>query len=378
MRIGGLALENFRNVERAELEFSDTFNLFTGDNAQGKTNLVEAIHLFSLGRSFRTRRPSEMIRFGEEFFRLEMTGRSDGGVSFRLGLGLERGGALRATVNGKQLGQLSGMIGLVPSVVFTPDDVSLAAGPPADRRLYLDFTGVQVSPPFLGDLSDFRRTLRHRNALLRDVAAGTGRADAIETWNETFAATGAAVARGRREVARGIEEIARELFAEFLPGGELGVEYRCPWDPGGDGGAAALADALARCSETERRRGVSLAGPQYDDLSVTVDGRDLRRYGSQGRRRLAAIVLKLAQASLIMSRRGERPVVLLDDIFSELDRGTIGRARALLTDRWQSFITTPREEDFPRETGGGSRFVVEAGCIAGAFPADGARTVRGG
>jgi len=365
VRIGRLTLENFRNIALADLRFSDTFNLITGDNAQGKTNLVEAIHLFSLGRSFRTRRAAEMIRFGEDRFRIEIAGKSDGGVSFRLGLGLERGGRLRAVVNGKRLERLSEMVGLIPSTVFTPGDVTLAAGPPADRRLYIDYTGVQVSPAFVRVLNDFRRALRHRNALLRDRGACGGEIDGMRQWNETFAETGAAVARGRREVVDGLSGIARELFDEFLPGAVLDIAYRCSWDPAGNGGAAALLDALDRCAEHERRRGFSLEGPQCDDIDVAVDGRDLKRYGSQGRRRLAAIVLKLAQATLVMSKRGERPVVLLDDIFSELDAGTIGRVRELLTDRWQSFITSPREDDFPRESPEVVRFVVEAGTIAG-------------
>jgi DNA replication and repair protein RecF len=361
-----LHLDSYRNIESASLEFSERFNFITGRNAQGKTNLLEAIHIFSLGRSFRTRRSSELIRFGSEHFFLRLTGRSDSGVGFKLEMGQERTGRTKLSINGKQMSGVSEIIGFMPSVIFTPGDVELSSGPPAGRRTYLDYTAAQVSPGFLADLKEYRQALKQRNSLLRAAAAG-GLLDETQLglWDEALASKGSSVVRGRIEMLDVIAERAREIFAEVL-GREDGLElsYRCSYDSGG-GGEEALMAALLAAREGERRRGYTLAGPHYDDLKMKIDGEEVRRFASQGRKRLLAVVLKLAQADVIMTHRGERPVVLLDDIFSELDPGVVSGVKKMLSDRYQSFITSPREEDFPGDIPGASRHVVEEGVFGG-------------
>jgi DNA replication and repair protein RecF len=361
-----LQLNSYRNIKKASLEFSERFNFITGRNAQGKTNLLEAIHIFSLGRSFRTRRSTELIRFGSEHFFLRLIGRSDTGVGFRLEMGLERSGRTRLSVNGKQMRGVSEIIGFMPSVVFSPSDVELSSGPPAGRRTYLDYTAAQVSPGFLADLKDYRQALKQRNSLLRAaVVGGTFDGAQLEVWDEAFARKGAAVVEGRIEILGVIAERAREIFSEVL-GREDGLElgYRCSYDSGA-GSEDTLRAALLAARESERRRGYTLAGPHYDDVAMRIGGEDVRRYASQGRRRLLAVVLKLAQADVIMARRGERPVVLLDDIFSELDPDVVSGVRNMLSDRYQSFITSPRRDDFPGDIPGAARYEVENGDFRG-------------
>lgn len=347
MIIQALDLTNFRNIESSSLTFSETFNVIRGRNAQGKTNLLEAIHLFSLGRSFRTRKSEEMIMLGSEYLFARVSCLSDMGVRFRIEIGLERGGRISASVNGNKLSGLAEIIGVMPTVIFAAQDVTLASGPPADRRVFIDYTAAQISPSFLQNLREYRRVLGQRNSLLRQAADASREPKGMEAWDDMLVERGAAIVEGRREMLGEIQSRSEQFFGEIVPeGGRLRMEYRCSFESEGRGAREALADALRRLREQERRRGYTLVGPHYDDITIFLGDEELRRYGSQGRKRLASIMLKLAQAWAIMERRAERPVVLLDDIFSELDGETGERVRGLLTDRYQSFITTPRGDDF--------------------------------
>ncbi len=362
MVIKSIEIVQFRNIEKASLTFSDTFNFITGPNAQGKTNLLEAIHFFSLGRSFRTRRSGETIMFGKDYFFLELSGRSDGGVGFVLDIGMDEGGRVRASADGRELSGVSEIIGFIPSVLFVPEDVNLASGPPRLRRLFLDYTAAQISPTFLGHLKEYRAVLRSRNALLRTISNGRSDGKDLSVWDDMLAEKGAAVVRGRVEVLCEVLRNAGELAEELLPRGEnLDVRYVCSFNEEGIDPERALREAVYRCRESERRRGYTLVGPHYDDAVIYLGGADLRRFGSQGRKRLAAGMLKLAQAATIMARRAERPVVLLDDIFSGLDSETTSRVKGALSDRYQSFVTSPRTDDFPERRGSGSRFMVKGG-----------------
>ncbi len=304
-----------------------------------------------------------MISLGSEYLFARVSCVSDLDVRFRIEIGLERGGRISASVNGKKLSGLGEIIGIIPTVIFAPQDVTLASGPPAERRTFIDYTAAQISPAFLQNLREYRRVLVQRNSLLRR-AADTGREpDGMEAWDDMLAERGAAIVEGRREMLGEIEKRAAGLFGEIVPGGgSLAMEYRCSFESERGETRESLAEAIARLREQERRRGYTLVGPHCDDIRIFLDDEELRRFGSQGRKRLASIILKLAQAWSIMERRAERPVVLLDDIFSELDAETGERVSGLLTDRYQSFITTPRSDDF--EGVGGARFEVDGGRIA--------------
>jgi DNA replication and repair protein RecF len=197
------------------------------------------------------------------------------------------------------------------------------------------------------------------------MASGRGGDDELSVWNEMLVRKGAAVVRGRMEVLEEVLCHARELSSELVHNGEkLNIRYMCSFGNEGTDMECALGDAVRRSKESEIKRGYTLAGPHYDDVAIYLGDTDLKRYGSQGRRRLAAVILKLAQARTIIRRRTERPVVLLDDIFSELDEDTARRVRVTLSDRYQSFVTSPRVESFA-PYGGGRRFVVEGGRFSG-------------
>ncbi|HVO76567.1 MAG TPA: DNA replication and repair protein RecF [Candidatus Bathyarchaeia archaeon] len=365
MIVRGVDIVNFRNIAKATLSFSPTFNLIAGRNAQGKTNILEAIYLFSLGRSFRTRSLEEAVRFGEEYFFARLEGVSDSGVPFDIEAGFERAGRAKVSVNGKRAAGFSEIVGIIPGVIFVAEDILLASGPPAGRRAYLDYTAAQISPLYLREIKEYRLVLKQRNALLERAARSCATPEGIEPWDDALAAKGASIVRIRLEAMREIAERAEKLFGEImgLPSG-FRMEYVSSFNPAGKDSEEALREALARVRDQERRRGYTMAGPHYDDARLFLEDSELRRYGSQGRKRLAALVLKLAQALTILERRGEKPVVILDDIFSELDRDTVARVREHLTDSYQSFITTPR----PDEPGlllppGAARFSVEGGVV---------------
>ena len=362
MIIQSLDLVNFRNIKEATLAFSGTFNVIRGRNAQGKTNLLEAIHLFSLGRSFRTRRREEMVKFEEEFLFARLACKSDAGVSFRIEIGLERGGRISVSVNGKKLAALSEIIGIMPTVIFVPEDVALATGPPSERRTFVDYTASQISPSFLQNLKEYRKVLVQRNAALKRALESGGPPEGISAWDEMIVECGAAIIEGRQEMLSEIESRSTRLIDDIMTGiGAITMQYSCSFDPSGKETKEALREALSRTRDQEKRRGYTLVGPHYDDIRIFLDERELKRYGSQGSKRLASIILKLAQAWAIMERRAERPIVLLDDIFSELDDETARRVNSLLSDRYQSFITTPRAEDIIDVEA--ARFSVEEGVV---------------
>ena len=365
MIIRGVEIVNFRNIARATLRFSPTFNLVTGRNSQGKTNLLEAMYLFSLGRSFRTRSLEEAIRFGEEYFFTRLAGTSDSGVDFEIEAGLERSGRTKVSINGKRAAGLSEVVGIMPSVIFVAEDIFIAGGPPFERRAYLDYTAAQISPLHLREIKEYRRVLRQRNTLLERAAREGASPAGIEPWDDALAAKGAAIVRIRLEALREIEKRGGALLGDIMGGeGGFGMQYICSFNAEGKELEEALRQAIARVRDAERRRGYTLVGPHYDDVRILLESADLRRYGSQGRKRLAALVLKLAQALVILEKRGEKPVVLLDDIFSELDGETASRVRGHLTDSYQSFITTPRPEELERLPEGALRFMVEAGVVS--------------
>ena len=269
------------------------------------------------------------------------------------------------SVNGNRLSSISDMIGMIPTVIFTPGDVELASGAPAHRRLFIDYTAAQISPAFLSNLGEFRRVLKHRNSLLRKISAGGEGVEELGVWDDIFVSKGAALTRGRREVLSEIEEAAGNIFSRIRPSGEkLGIRYRSSFGEGNGAVEDDLKEALRRNSSSEQKRGYMLAGPQYDDIELFLDDASIRRFGSQGRKRLVAIVMKLSQAVVIMRRRGERPVVLLDDIFSELDAGICGKVRELISDRYQSFITSPKNGAFPDLPAGSNVFSVENGSFS--------------
>lgn len=376
MRVDRLVCTQFRNLDALDLEFAPGVNLFVGDNGQGKTNILEAIQFFKFGRSFRTSRDTEMIRFGADFCRAVSTCRFDAGDTESFAVAIERGGEKTLKINDKDIPRLSELVGRYPCVLFGPHDLDTVSGPPSERRRFLDMVGSMTDPAYIRCAREYRRILNQRNAALKARAPG----DEINAWNERITVAGAELITHRRALCAALE-LEMAAHAEFLHAAyefRLGYESRIHAEReamGAQGGAdpeaavPSLADVFAiklgALEHEERRRGTTLAGPHRDDVSVRLDGRDLRRYGSQGQRRLFAVLLKLAELSHLEKRLRESCVLLLDDVFSEFDRDIMGQLQHLLDGTRQVFVTSPVDLDWA-ESENARVYRVRAGAVEAA------------
>ena len=310
--IARIALEGFRNYERLDLDLSPGYTLVAGPNAHGKTNLLEAIYLLASTRLLRGQRDGEAIREGDPGYRVEAT-LATGTV---LGATLERGGRKRFALNGASLPRAADALGRLPCVCVSAADLRLVRGEPVDRRLFLDLELSALYASYLRDLAIYKRALEQRNALLKTAQEFGVDPAAFDPWEEAMAKRGAALRAARRSYVADLAPQSADLHAT-LGGGEalaLTVEPR---------DEAATEDELRTLYEDRRRdeiaRGLTLFGPHRDDVRIAVGGRDARLYGSQGQQRSAVIALKLATLLQAKAVLGAAPLLLLDDILSDLD-----------------------------------------------------------
>lgn len=361
VRLTALALRDFRNFPRLDLTLPDEGLVVVGENGHGKTNLLEAIYYLQLLRSVRGARDVDLARFGAAGFHL------DGAISNgrTITVGFERQSRRkRVTVDGASIPRLSDGIGTLPSVMFSPADVELVAGAPVARRRYLDILLALASRPYLAALQTYRGALIRRNAALRDVAR-TGRADArVSVWDAPLAEAGGVLWRQRCAWVAAVAARYATLCAGIGESGLGALRYASSLDGGADP-AAAIAAALEARRALDVRRGMTQAGPHRDDLTLTLDGRDLRMFGSAGQQRSAAIALRMLEWETLRDACGAAPLLLLDDPFAELDARRAARILALLSDAGigQTVLAVPRETDIPREFTRLSRTRVEAGTM---------------
>jgi DNA replication and repair protein RecF len=348
-----LALRDFRNLARVDLAFPSAGVAIVGENGQGKSNLLEAIYYLHLLRSVRGARDVDVVRFGAPGF--HVSARTEGGVYHELSAGFERQGKRkRVKLDGGEPPRLSDGLGALPCVLFSPADVELVAGAPSARRRYLDILLALSSRPYLGALQRYRHALAQRNAALRDAlrASGGTAEQRIAVWEAPLAQHGAVLWRERVAWA----ERASSRFAEMCGAiGErvpVGLRYATALEPSSSHSAdiaGALEESLAQKRGLDIRRGLTHAGPHRDDLALTLDGRELRAFGSAGQQRTAAIALRLLEGETLRERLGAAPLLLLDDPFAELDVRRSARILELLAEHGmgQTLLTVPRETDIP-------------------------------
>jgi DNA replication and repair protein RecF len=367
-----LRLRQFRNYSELELFFPPAGAAVIGPNGSGKTNLIEALHYLELFRSFRGSPDEQLCRFGEDTFHVR--GRFEDAASGRQ---LEvtaaydrRRRAKRVTVDGAEPERLSDALGRVGMVVFSPSDVALVTGSPAERRRYLDIVLSLNAPGYLAAIQRYRHTLKQRNALLRDGAAPS----VLEPWTDALVDVGAKVVAAR---AAWVGENAAGFAGHYERiGGEAParLEYRCSVaeavSPGTDV-AGALRAGLERVAQRERDQGVTLRGPHRDDLGLVREAEagtvDLRDFGSGGQQRTAAIALRLIEAATVRTARGRAPLVLLDDLFAELDPGRSERVLELIeAEPGQVILTAPKPSDVEVRRGALPRWRIASGQIVAA------------
>jgi DNA replication and repair protein RecF len=281
-----------------------------GDNGVGKTNLLEAAHVATQGFSPRTRSDSQVVRFGTEGARAAVSGRR-GEVGLELEVTVRRGEGKRARLNGAPLRAAEQLRAMVSTLVFTPDRLGVVKGPPATRRAYFDRALGRFAPARAALPSEYGAAVAQRNAALRRAAVGVSGRGAIEPWSERVATLGAELVAARLETLALLEP-SFEARADELGLGEVSLRYD---------GEPPLPEGLAAALERDLERGATSLGPHLDDVAIAAGGRDLRSFGSQGEQRLALLALLLAEAETIADRTGVPPLLLLDDVLSELDPG---------------------------------------------------------
>lgn len=335
MRVTRLTARDFRSYERAELRLGPSLTVIAGRNGAGKTNLLEALYFGCTGRSCRTANEREVVRFGAPLMRLELEAEDERG-RHTVTVGFQPGEPKRLRADGVPVERLTDSAARPLVAVFLPDRLDLVLGAPSLRRAHLDQVVAALWPARAATRRDYAAALGQRNALLASVRAGRSGRGSLPAWDAALARHGVALMRDRAETA----DRLRERFARHA--GALGLEgepelaYR---PRSGAETADALAAELAERVERDLERGFTGHGPHRDDLALRRDGRELRSYGSRGQVRLGLLALLLAEREELAAERGAPPLMLLDDVMSELDAARRRRLVEVLRESGQSVIT---------------------------------------
>jgi DNA replication and repair protein RecF len=335
-----------------------------GANAQGKTNILEALYCLSTTRSFRSAPDEEMIKIGEEEGALEgVLHREDGQEKVRLEF--RRSGNKTLSVNGKKQKKLSSLLGKIPAVVFSPDDLFLVKGAPALRRRYLDVTILQMDALYLANLQHYERALKQRNSLLRQKIPGLE--SQLGVWDIPLAQHGAALMVKRQKVAKQLSDFAGRALWDLTGGTErfeVRYEPRVAWEEDENFLREKILRSLQESRAQEIARGATLMGPHRDDLGLWLNEQSLRNFGSQGQQRTGALALKLAQLTLLAQGCHTEPLVLFDDVMAELDEKRREFFLNRLQQGGQAFLTGTSVDDFKAASQKARIFAVESGQLA--------------
>lgn len=320
MRLLSLRLHDFRSYKTLLLTPPEGVTVIVGENGAGKTNLLEAVHLCCVGRSHRTSADGDMIRHGQETAGVQLVvERSDGRHDVGVRLYDNQKKKKLLYLNGKIAPRIGEMMGHATCVIFSPEDLSIVKDSPAARRRFLDMLLSQYQRAYFYALQTYNATLRQRNALLRLLGFQGGDAARLDVWDEQLARAGAPVVRLRAEASELLDTLARAHYA-YIGGREdevLRVSYKSQLlspDP-----EAAFLSALKKTRPEDLKRMTTTVGPHRDDLTLSLSDQELRAFGSQGQIRTAALALKLSAFDLLSKVQGEPPLLLLDDVLSELD-----------------------------------------------------------
>ena len=341
MLLERLTLSDFRNYSELQIEPATGLNVFVGANAQGKSNLLEGIAMLGTGKSFRTAREADVVRQGCESAVLRGVASVHAG-RVELACAIERssrGTHKTYTVNANSV-RYAGYLGRMRVVTFVPADLQLASGTPSARRAFLNSALSQSEPRYYHELARYRKAVQQKSALLR----GTIEADPelLATYNRALVEAGTQIMLARHALIRALSQNARRAHERFARTEELQVEYEpnvAFIEPTSDAISAALEARLAHCLDAERLRKSAIAGPHRDDIGLTLDGLSLAAYGSQGQQRTAVLALKVAEYAVMCERSSEAPLLLLDDVLSELDEERAAAFLAEIGEYEQAFIT---------------------------------------
>lgn len=347
MIIRRLHVDNFRNYEQADIEWHEQVNLLSGLNAQGKSNLLEAICYLSLTTSFRAANEPELLRWQAPHFFMEAQIESVQRGKFAISAAYDRAKNKRWRLDGQPQARKSDLVGLFHTVIFSPEDVDLVKAGPAERRRFLNRQISQLYPEHCRHLLRYNKILAQRNSLLRQLASLQNphkAEEALHIWDEQLVELGAAVIWRRRQVLKQLSPLAAELQAQLSGGEMLSLRYKsCNSEEQAttiEQLQQILLAELQRLRMAELARGATLVGPHRDDVLIEINHDAAKTYASQGQQRTAALALKLAELELARQHKGEWPVLLLDDVLSELDEQRRAGLLTHIDGQTQTFITS--------------------------------------
>lgn len=315
MIIKRLSLSNFRNYERLEIEFDRGTNILSGDNAQGKTNILEALYVSGTSKSHKGSRDKEMLRFGQDEAHIRTIVEKKG-TEYQLDLHLKKNRSKGIAVNRIPLRKASELFGILHIVFFSPEDLNIIKNGPSERRHFIDFELCQLDRIYLHDLTRYNKVLMQRNRLLKEIAFRPDMADTLSVWDEQLVHFGIRVIRRRRQFIQELQEITGRIHRE-ISGGKEELEFSYEPDTGED----QFAERLKQTHQRDLKMCSTSSGPHRDDLLFAIRGTDIRKFGSQGQQRTTALSLKLSEIELVKRMIHDTPVLLLDDVLSELDSG---------------------------------------------------------
>ena len=369
MRLRRLHLIGFRNHRETVLEFASNANVFLGMNGAGKTNILEGISYLCLTKSFYAASDATALQIGAEEFAVEGTMESDGGLAQELRV-VYRGPERRKEylLNREAPEAMSAVIGEFPVVILSPENASVTFGGPGDRRRFMDLAIAQASRVYLEDLLEYRRILRQRNHILADHRDARGTiASLLDPWDESLAVHGARIMHRRVSFVREFEPVVRTAFGSVAGDREV-PELR--YEPSVDlGGATSLEDiqrilerGLRERTAAERRMGITLTGPHRDELALRINDMDIRGFASQGQHKTFLVALKLAEFAYLKTRCSETPLLLLDDVLSELDEARAARLLEEAERVGQTFITSTDGRPF-MQNGAYRKYWISNGTV---------------
>lgn len=354
MYVTQLTILNFRNHPEVSLSPGKGMNVLLGRNAQGKTSILEAIYAAATTRSWRAGKDAELIAFGQDQARVHMAVTREAQNDVELELRLSTTEKKSITVNTIRQTRVADLIGQVKVLLIEPEDGEIVRGEPSARRKFLNLEISQIQPIYCHLLSSYRKVLEQRNRILKDMQKGLTGGGVLDILNEQLVTYGSGLVQRRLQFVQRINDLATEIHSGITDGSEkLEIRYVSSTDLNGTDTAEEITLRLkARLAEVraeEIRRGVTLVGPQRDELTFHLNGLDARVYGSHGQQRTIALSLRLAEFAVMEESAMEPPIVLLDDVMTDLDEERRGHVLALTQGRCQTFITAPSDRAFTPE-----------------------------
>ena len=313
MIIKSIDLQNYRNYELQKIDFDSGTNILYGDNAQGKTNILEAVYLSGTTKSHRGSKDQEMIAFNHNESHIKMI-MNRKGIDYRIDMHIKRNRSKGIAINGVPIRKSMDLYGIINLVIFSPEDLRIIENGPSERRKFIDMELCQLDKIYASNLINYRRTLEQRNNLLRDISFNPSLEDTIDVWDMQLIRYGREIIARRDKFINQLNDIIKDIHIR-LSGGKENLLIKYVPDVKED----EFEEILSRNRERDIRMKYTCAGPHRDDMIFYIDELDVHKYGSQGQKRTSALSLKLAEIEIVKQLTGDKPVLLLDDVLSELD-----------------------------------------------------------